>query len=234
MRGRGWRRVCFTRKLRGRPPSLSEASQDCGRTPGRYSWHLVSETTPPKRPAVSFRRHDQRRSTALPSVGGMAAAGSGNEENGGVSTLSEVGKHQLRLERGGFSGVGSSGSYSSSVSSASDVDAHSLSSAQDSAASTLSEPDPIVSNGEGLGSSDSVLNGVGTAARSRQHKRGLSDDGPRVVEQETPSNGQQLRKACDLCTKVCVRTASQTDSCTRCWPTDVGWPQFHVEFSVVE
>lgn len=163
------------------------------------------ETTTPKRPADALQRHDRARSTVSASGEDMAAAGSGSTENGGVSLISEIGNNELR--RGSFSS-----SSSSSVSSASDVDAHSMTSAQDSAASTLSEPEPMASNGVGVGSSDGLGVGVDTAAaRSKPHKRTLSQDAPRVVEQETPTNGQQLRKACDLCTKVWASDTSQTD-----------------------
>ncbi|CAM9588704.1 unnamed protein product [Scytosiphon promiscuus] len=145
----------------------------------------------------------------------MAAAGSGNAENGGASLISEIGDNRMRRGRGSFSS-----SSSSSVSSASDVDAHSLSSAQDSVASTLSEPEVMPSNGGGMGSSDSLGNGVGAAARGKPHKRALSDDAPRVVEQETPSTGQQLRKACDLCTKR-KRKCNGQHPCSQCIETGV-------------
>lgn len=115
----------------------------------------------------------------------------------GGPLLSEIGK-QPQLQR-------RISKISSSSSTTSDMDAHSLVSGQDSLGSMLSDSGSVSSSGDAARGSFTSVDAEGSS--SGTNKRPLGDEEElRLVEQEQQqSSGQQLRKACDLCTKVGAR-----------------------------
>ncbi|CAM9331304.1 unnamed protein product [Ectocarpus sp. 8 AP-2014] len=132
-------------------------------------------------------------------------------DSGGGPLLSEIGK-QPQLQR-------RISKISSGSSTTSDMDSHSLLSGHDSLGSMLSDSGSVSSSGGGAarGSFTSV-DAEGSSSSSGTNKRPLSDEEElRLVEQEQ-SNGQQLRKACDLCTKR-KRKCNGKHPCSQCIET---------------
>lgn len=127
-----------------------------------------------------------------------------NQEGGGGGVLlSEIG----RLEEVQHGGQGMRRPSLSSTMSDESIGT-SLTSNHSSTGSVASDSD-IVSNGDGGGRGVGGMESAGGAAAGGRHLPGAPESGTkrpmteqeRVVEQQQ-SSGQQLRKACDLCTKV--------------------------------
>ncbi|CAM9167682.1 unnamed protein product, partial [Ectocarpus sp. 4 AP-2014] len=132
-------------------------------------------------------------------------------DSGGGPLLSEIGK-QPQLQRR-ISKISSSGSTTS------DMDSHSLLSGHDSLGSMLSDSGSVSNSGGAARGSFTSVDSEGSSS-SGTNKRPLGDEEElRLVEQEQ-SNGQQLRKACDLCTKR-KRKCNGKHPCSQCTETGV-------------
>ena len=160
----------------------------------------------PENPAAEFGRRNRPGSMVQPVSNGISVDGSQREHGGGALISEIVGLQDVQpsLDR-----------RPSTVSSSSLLsDDTSLGSVHSNAGSGVVESD-FMTIGGGVGGGVGGAGSAGTTGPQGQHvlqqqgegggtKRTHSADDPGLVEQQQQqtSAGQQLRKACDLCTKV--------------------------------